>query len=85
MDRLKANSGGGMTRWQRILVFLASGLVCLAALLPLISCGAASSAQPVAASQAQVQPAPDNVPPQVRQTLAYIRQSAHFRELWCGG
>ena len=74
-----------MTRWQRILVFLASGLVCLAALLPLISCGAASSAQPVAASQAQVQPAPDNVPPQVRQTLAYIRQHGYAPPGYVGG
>ena len=74
-----------MTRWQRILAFLASGLVCLAALLPLFACGAGSSTQAPVAAQARVQPAPDNVLPQVRETLVYIRQHGYAPPGYVGG
>ena len=72
-----------MTRWQRLLACLASALVCLAALLPLFSCGAAPS--PQAPSAALVQAAPDNVPVQVRETLAYIRQHGFAPPGYVGG
>lgn len=74
-----------MTRWQRILAFLAAGLVCLAILLPLTACGPEPTA-PSAPAPGQVQVAPqDPVPVHARETLAYIRQHGYAPPGYVGG
>lgn len=73
-----------MTRWQRILAHLASGLVGLALLLP-VGCGP-EPAVPPAQAQAQVQAAPqDPVPPHARETLSYIRKHGYAPPGFVGG
>lgn len=71
-----------MTRWQRILVHLASGLVGLALLLP-VACGPEAATPPV---QAQVQAAPqDPIPVHARETLSYIRKHGYAPPGFVGG
>lgn len=70
-----------MTRWQWLLAHLASGLVCLAALLPLAACGPDPVTPP-----AQVQVAPqDPIPVHARETLSYIRQHGYAPPGYVGG
>lgn len=72
-----------MTRWQKLLVHLAAGLVCLAALLPLTACGSEPAAPPPAP---RVQVAPqDPIPAQARGTLSYIRQHGYAPPGYVGG
>jgi guanyl-specific ribonuclease Sa len=72
-----------MTRWRRLLTFLAQGLVCLASLLPMLACGGQPAAPP---PQAQVQVAPkDNLPVHARETLTYIRQHGYAPPGFVGG
>jgi guanyl-specific ribonuclease Sa len=71
-----------MTRWQRILAHLASGLVGLALLLP-VACGPEPAVPPV---QAQVQAAPqDPIPVHARETLSYIRKHGYAPPGFVGG
>lgn len=70
-----------MTRWQWLLAHLASGLVCLAALLPLAACGPEPAAPP---AQVQVA-AQDPIPVHARETLAYIRQHGYAPPGYVGG
>jgi guanyl-specific ribonuclease Sa len=74
-----------MIRWRRLLAYLAAGLVCLVALLPLAACGPGPQppappavAQPQAAQQ-------DPVPAQARETLVYIRQHGYAPPGYVGG
>jgi len=72
-----------MTRWQRLLANLASGLVCLACLLP-VACGSRPAA-PVP-TQLQVQVAPqDSLPVHARETLTYIRRHGYAPPGFVGG
>lgn len=69
-----------MTRWRRILAHLATGLVCLATLLPM-ACGPEPAPPPT-----QVQIAPqDPLPVHARETLAYIRQHGYAPPGFVGG
>jgi guanyl-specific ribonuclease Sa len=71
-----------MTRWQRILAHLASGLVGLTLLLP-VACGPEPAAPPV---QAQVQAAPqDPIPVHAREALGYIRKHGYAPPGFVGG
>ncbi|HJW44154.1 MAG TPA: ribonuclease domain-containing protein [Geothrix sp.] len=71
-----------MTRWQRILAHLASGLVGLALLLP-VACGPEPAAPP---APAQVQAAPqDPIPAHARETLSYIRKHGYAPPGFVGG
>ncbi len=74
-----------MTRWRRILAYLAVGLVCLGILLPGVAQASQVSLTP-ASLEAQVQPAPrDTVPPQARETLAYVRKHGFPAPGYVGG
>jgi len=72
-----------MIRWRRILAYLAAGLVCLMALMPLTACGPGPGAQ--APAQAQVQAPQDPIPTHARETLAYIRQHGYAPPGYVGG
>ena len=74
-----------MTHWRRLLAYLAVGLVCLGILVPGVV-RAAQAPLPQAFLVAQVQPAPrDAVPPQVRETLAYVRKHGFPAPGYVGG
>ena len=74
-----------MTRWRRILAYLSVGLVCLGILLPGVAQASQVSLTP-ASLEAQVQPAPrDTVPPQARETLAYVRKHGFPAPGYVGG
>jgi len=74
-----------MTRWRRILAYLAVGLVCLGILLPGVAQASQVSLTP-ASLEAQVQLAPrDTVPPQARETLAYVRKHGFPAPGYVGG
>lgn len=69
-----------MTRWRRTLAHLAAGLVALALLG---ACGSdPSGAPPPVPAQAAVA---DPVPPNARETLAYIRQHGYAPPGFMGG
>lgn len=74
-----------MTRWRRLLAFLAPGRVGLALLLPLLACG--PEIPPPAAPPAQIRLAgpQDPVPPHAREALAYIRQHGYAPPGFVGG
>jgi len=75
-----------MTRWQRILAYLAAGLVCVVTLLPLAACGPGPGAPQPGPSQAQVDAPPqDPIPIHARETLAYIRQHGFAPPGYVGG
>ena len=74
-----------MTRWRWLLAHLAAGLMCLAALLPLLACGPGPAAPPqLPATQTQAAPQ-DSIPAYVRETLAYIRQHGYAPPGYVGG
>ena len=75
-----------MTHWRKIRAHLASGLVCLASLLPLLSCGSGSAPLAPSSPAAQVQPAAqDPIAPHVRETLAYVRKHGFAPPGFVGG
>lgn len=74
-----------MTRWRTPLACLAAGLVALAALLPLGTCGPQAPAPPQQAAQVQLQAPTDPTPSHARETLAYIRQHGYAPPGYVGG
>lgn len=75
-----------MTRWRRILAYLASSLVCLAILLPALACGPGTPPAPAVPPAPQVQVAPqDAVPAHVRETLVYLRKHGFAPPGYVGG
>jgi guanyl-specific ribonuclease Sa len=73
-----------MTRWWRFRTHLASGLVVLASLLPITTCGPQPPAPPAPAAQVQVAPQ-EVLPAHVRETLGYIRQHGYAPPGYVGG
>lgn len=73
-----------MSCWRRFLAHLASGLVCLASLLPLAACGPETPPPPAPAAQV-VQAPVDPIPPQARETLSYLRQHGYAPPGFVGG
>ena len=74
-----------MTCWRRILAYLATGLVCLATLLPLAACGSESRPGVTPPPPVQVQQIKDPVPVYARETLAYIRKHSYAPPGYVGG
>ena len=75
-----------MTRWRRILTHLATGLLCVVALLSLAACGPEPGGPQPGPNQAQAQISPlDPIPIHARETLAYIRQHGYAPPSYVGG
>ena len=74
-----------MTHRWRVLAFLAGGLWAVASVLGLDACGR-EAPRPQAPPPAQVQASPqERIPPEARETLAYVRQHGYAAPGYVGG